>query len=141
MADPVGNTVQLTALDAKVDELIVKWSEVHPIPEGWFGRFRGKVKTSYTKITRFLIDCLDELIVIVEDLIDLGPDKKATVLCAINKIYDAIVAKSLPIWLVPFSPMIKRFVINIAISAAIDFIVLKYTLGTWKPNTTNTVVS
>ena len=122
-------------MDAKVEQLIARWAEENPVSGGWFSRFKTRVKVSFSKITRFLMDSLDELIVIVENLVDLGPDKKATVLNAIAKLYDAIVATSLPVWLRPFSPMIKKFVIDVAISSAIDFIVGKYRSGSWnKPS-------
>jgi len=131
--DPVGNTVTLSAMDAKVDELMTKWTEQNPAPEGWFGKIKNAVKASYSKITRFLIDSVDELVLIVEGLVDLGPDKKATVLAAVEKLYDAIVAKSLPTWAKPFSPIIRKFVINVLVSSTIDFIVGKYKEGAWKP--------
>lgn len=138
--DPVGSAVQLEAMSVKVNEIITKWETENPLPEGWFNKIKTKVKVSYAKITRFLIDSLDELILIVEGLVDLGPDKKATVLVAIAAIYDAIVAKSLPVWAKPLNPVIRQFVIMVMVSSAIDFIVGKYRNGEWnKPE--NTVVS
>ncbi len=139
--NPVGQPVQLTAMDAKVNELIVKWETENPLPEGWFSKFKTKAKTRYTKVTRFLIESLDELIIVVENLLDLGPDKKATVLLAIGTIYDAIIAKSLPVWLRPFNMMIRAFVISVVISTTIDFIVSKYSSGNWSKNTENPVIS
>ena len=81
---------------------------------------------------QFLMDSLDEMILHVDKTVDIGPDKKATVLAAAAMLYDLVVKDILPLWLSPFSGSIRVIVIYTIVSLAIDFIVSKYHNKIWK---------
>jgi hypothetical protein len=90
---------------------------------------QAKISTA----TKFLLKCLDDLIGYVDQIVDTsGPDKKATVLLAIAQIYDYIIKEAMPIWLKPFASVVRTYIINSLISAAIDWIVEKYRHGDWR---------
>lgn len=134
-ANPIGQVVQVQAVEEKVNNLLEQWKTENPTPISWWDKVKNTVRISYSKVIKFLIYSLDELILIVDDVIDFGPDKKATVLAAIAILYDRIIAVSMPVWLKPFNSVIKSFVIMVIISSTIDFIVEKYRNGTWKIQT------
>ena len=129
--NPVGNPQQIDALELKVNEFLNIWKAENPIKKGFFS-ILFNVKVSMNKVTAFLINSLDEFVQLVDDKIDNGADKKATVMVYIEKLYDEIVTMSLPIFLKPFSLPIKRFVIMVIVSGAIDFVVTKYRDGSWR---------
>lgn len=130
--NPVGNFQMLDRVEGYLDNLIAKWKLENP-PSSWW-RVWSKAKIGFVTITAFLINGLDELIQIVEDAVDVsGPDKKATVIKAITRVYDFVIKEAMPMWLRPFSPAIKNFIINVVISYAVDFIVEKYNNGNWLP--------
>jgi|TARA_Y100000034_G_scaffold86053_1_gene103154 hypothetical protein len=129
--NPVGNPIQVNELESKVNELLNAWKTENPIKKGWFG-FLSNVKVSFNKICAFLINSLDEFIQLVDDKLGDGADKKATVMVYVEKLYDEIVTLSLPIFLKPFNIPIKRFVIMVIVSGAIDFVVAKYRDGSWR---------
>jgi len=79
-----------------------------------------------------LINSLDEFVQLVDTELGDGADKKATVMVYVEKLYDEIVTLSLPFFLKPFSLPIKRFVIMVIVSGAIDFVVAKYRDGSWR---------
>jgi hypothetical protein len=83
--------------------------------------------------TNFLLRSLDDLIAYVDQIIDLGPDKKATVMEAVSRLYDLVVREALPIWLSPVASRMKILVLEEVISPAIDWIVAKYRAGVWEP--------
>lgn len=98
-------------------------------------------RISLTRVTNFLLGTIDDLIAYVDDVIDNGPDKKATVLNAIDNLYDYVVREALPIWLKPFSSVIKKYIINEIVSPAIDWIVQKYRNGDWRKKTATELVA
>jgi hypothetical protein len=118
----------LQKLETRVESLRQKWDAENPPGSVWWSIHR----TRLMKATSFLIGSLDGLIQFVEDLIPDGLDKKETVMAVTGKLFDYIVATAFPIWLKPFSGVIKKVIINIIISNAIDFIVGKYNEGAWK---------
>jgi hypothetical protein len=75
---------------------------------------------------------MDEFVQLIDDQLIDSADKKATVMVYVEKLYDEIVTLSLPIFLKPFSMPIKRFVIMVVVSGAIDFVVTKYRDGSWR---------
>lgn len=129
--NPIGSPQQVAALELKVSDLLNIWKAENPVRKGFFSLLFN-VKVSFNKITAFLINSLDDFIQIVDDQIGDGADKKATVMVYVEKLYDEIVTMSLPIFLKPFSLPIKRFVIMVVVSGAIDFIVAKYRDGSWR---------
>tara|TARA_Y100000034_G_scaffold134066_1_gene201503 strand:+ start:9594 stop:10142 length:549 start_codon:yes stop_codon:yes gene_type:complete len=125
--NPVGEVKFIDQIEEYLNGLLEQWRIENP-PTSWW-RLWSKAKIGFVKITAFLLNAIDELIQLSEDLVDLGPDKKATVMDAISRLYDWIVKEALPIWLKPWSPAIKNFIINVVISYAIDWIVGKYNTG------------
>lgn len=117
----------LNKLEDYLNDLKARWDSEGVTEKGWLFTAR----TRLVKGVAFLINCLDELIQFVEDLIPEGKDKKAAVISVLEKLYDYTVAQAFPIWLMPFAPAIKKIVINIVISVAIDFVVGKYNAGIW----------
>jgi len=111
-----------------VDSFALKWKEKNQNNKSWW-----TLKQRYLiEATKFLVDSLDELINFVEGMIADGKDKKAVVIMITGKLFDYIVVQSFPIWLKPFSGIIKSIVISVIISQMIDFIVSKYNEGIWK---------
>jgi len=129
--NPVGNPQQVNALELKVNELLNVWKSENPVKKGFFNVLFN-VKVSFNKVTAFLINSLDEFVQLVDTELGDGADKKATVMVYVEKLYDEIVTLSLPFFLKPFSLPIKRFVIMVIVSGAIDFVVAKYRDGSWR---------
>ncbi len=130
--NPVGEVKIIDQMEEFLNGLLEKWLEENP-PTPWW-RVWSKAKIGFVKITAFLLNGIDELIKLAESLIESGPDKKATVMDAISRLYDLIIREAIPIWLKPFSPAIKNFIINVVISYAIDWIVEKYNNGAFVIN-------
>ncbi len=121
---------KLKIIDKKVSNLAEEWdANLNEIASRW--KFWNRRQADLSKATAFLIDSLDQLIALVEDAIDEGAHKKATVLFYFNQIYNYIVEDSMPFYLKAFSGSIKYAVINIWAYAAIDWMVKKYNLRGW----------
>jgi len=130
--DPVGTVVNVPAIQAQLEQFIQQWQAEHPSTGGIRIKFRGIVDI-YPEIFQFLLNAVDVFIVLIEKEMPqlAGADKKATVLNAAGFLYDALIANSLPIWLRPFNGQIKALLIDVVLSAIIDFIVSKYNVGSW----------
>jgi len=130
-ANPVGTAYVDENIDNFVSIMSAEWDAAKEgIP--WWAFWR---RISFTRVTTFLLGTLDELIAYVDDTLDAGPDKKATVLDAIDRLYTYVVAEALPIWLKPFAGIIKNYIVNEVMSPAIDWIVDKYRNGDWRKKT------
>ena len=116
----------LGQLDGFVDALQRQWDEKRA-GAGWLWVNRGRLVDG----TRFVLASLDQMIQWVEDIIPSGVDKKAAVMMMAGKLFDYVVAPAFPIWLKPATPLIRELVVNILVSAVIDFIVSKYHTGIW----------
>lgn len=125
-ANPVGNA-QVEYIQDKVDEVINRWLEDYPQAKSWW----NTVSVGWVEVVNFLMRAVDYFIKSIDKLMDNGPDKKATVMAAIEEVYDYIVPSVTPIWLKPFSGYIKRFIFNTLINTAIDYFVEKYRSGEW----------
>jgi len=134
--NPAGNAYNLPQLDVQILAAMDAWEENaalnHKITSWW-----QKRKAFLSQAVMFLISYIDKFVQVVDNLLENGPDKKATVLAAISTLYDYIIKESMPIFLKPFNPIIKRFVIYIVISGSIDFIVDKYRNGLWSKENTD----
>ena len=129
--NPVGDVHWVDAIDDKVHELYEKWLTEYPeMP--WYKKWFTWIKPSIYRVTMFLIDSLDELIHTVDDIIENGPDKKATVLAAIDHLYDIVGREAVPFLLRPFATKIKNFIVYTLVAVAIDWIVDKYRNGEWR---------
>lgn len=132
---PVGEIKSTNEVQEFVDVMSKEWDEGKVTTnQSFWKNWLGFSKTSMVNVTKFLIYCLDGLIILVDKLIDGGPDKKATVLFAIANLYDHIAKDALPFLAKPWAGGIKAFIVYTVISLAIDFIVSKYKEGTWRPN-------
>lgn len=127
--DPVGRDMHVLAI--KTEEIIARFDEENKSDVPWW-KCWAKVRVGYIQVTSYILNTLDEYILEMEKFNDMsGPDKKATVMAAIEKIYDHIIKEALPFWLKPFNPAIKKVIVHIIISYAIDWIVEKYHGGLW----------
>jgi hypothetical protein len=126
---PVGEVKKIDKVNEFVVELNKEWDAVKP-KSGFLGKITGNIQL--VNVSKFLMFAVDALIVLVENLITSGADKKATVLDAMASVYDFVTKNSLPLWLIPFAGGIKTFVIYTVISLFIDYTISKYKNGSWK---------
>ena len=126
-ANPVGEPHRIEEIENKVQFYCRLWDARHETRSMWIP------KVSMSAVTNFLLMALDDFVLVLSTVVISGPDKKATVLDAVSRLYDYTVAEALPIWLVPFAGVIKQYIIYILVSNAIDWIVAKYRNGSWKP--------
>ena len=117
----------LQNLEDYLNDLKTRWDSEGVTDKGWLFMARTRI----VKGTAFIINCLNELIQFVEDLIPDGKDKKAAVMSVLEKLFDHVIYEAFPIWLKPFAPAIKKIVLDVIIGVAIDFIVGKYNAGIW----------
>lgn len=94
-------------------------------------------RVSLSSLTNFLMVALDDLVIAVGSYVISGPDKKATVLDAIDRLYDYTVREALPIWIRPFAGPVKNYIVYVLISNAIDWMVAKYQSGNWRRDETS----
>jgi len=134
IVNPVGKAQNLDVIENKLAALASQWDEERAAEEtaSWWEVWKWGRKVSLFKVTKFLIVSLDELIHAVDDIIEKGPDKKATVLNAIDKLYEYVIKEAMPIYLKPFAGKVKDYIVNTLVSTAIDWIVSKYRDGAWR---------
>jgi len=118
-SNPIGTVHDIDELEVKLVKYEKIWDRVKP-QKSWYP------KVDFSKITSFLLFALDEFISTLNNVAIPGPDKKATVLNAIERLYEYTVREVLPIWLMPFAGVIKNYLIYTLASTAIDWIVSKY---------------
>jgi len=132
VANPIGEVKIDEAIENFVKVMSAEWDADKESSPWW------KVWESHSmiRVTGFLLKSLDELIAYVDQIVDMhGADKKATVLRAVEMIYDYIIREALPIWLRPIAGKVKSLIILEVISPAIDWMVDKYRNGEWRqPN-------
>ena len=124
---PVGKAVVDSGIENYVLSMATKWDENKKQSKWW----QVWKKISFIPITNFLLARMDDLVSYVDGLVASGIDKKATLLAALTRIYDKIIYEAMPVWMKPFSPLIRAIVIGQIIPAAIDFFVSKYREGSW----------
>lgn len=124
-ADPVGVSHKVESVESMLEGLKRAWDAGESKRSFWKGG------ASLSKVTGFLLYALDGLVNAVSECVLTGPDKKATVLDAIDRLYDYTVREALPIWLRPFAGPIKAYIIHVLVSSAIDWVVAKYRSGSW----------
>jgi hypothetical protein len=93
-----------------------------------------KIKTkdsSIKKVIFFILGALDESINFVESYLENGEEKKEVVLYVMATLFDNIILKSFPFYILPFTNLIRVFLIKIVFSVVIDFIVEKYNQNIW----------
>lgn len=131
-ANPVGE-IQVEAAEAAIENyvsvLAYEW-EKSKIDAPWWKFWQ---RLSMVRVTDFMLGSLEDMISFVDQITDIGPDKKATVMTIMGRIYDIIVKDALPVWLTPFAKSIKSLIMEEVISPVIDWMVTKYREGAWKP--------
>ena len=127
----LGQVQEIPQVNDAVMSLVAKWDLTSESVQTSWWRI-GTASVNFKNAAKFLLDCVDELVALVEAYIQSGKDKKATVLFAVALLYDYIVAQALPVYLKPFAGKIKNFIIGVLVSELIDFIVSKYRAGAWK---------
>jgi hypothetical protein len=130
-ANPIGEVKNLADIDDYVNSVIEEWKAEYVLEDASWWQWWKKTSAGFAEITAYILNGLDSMIKFVDNIIESGPDKKATVMASVEKIYDFIVTNALPLWLRPWNPAIKAFIFNIIISYTIDFIVDKYNNGIW----------
>lgn len=124
-ADEIQNVLE--KLEDYISDLQKRWDQENVEKKSWW-----KLNTKYLiSSTLFLINALDEIIVFVEGLIPDGQQKKETTLKIVSKLFDYVVAAAFPLWLSPFSHIIKKIIIDVIIDSLINYIVSKYNNGSW----------
>jgi hypothetical protein len=132
-SNPIGIIQNIPELEQKIKNLMQEWDDkIKVVSAGWLYYFGAKGKVTLSLVTSFLLFALDELITAANEVLISGPDKKATVLSGLDKLYEYVIKEALPIWLRPFASAVKQYVIYSLASYAIDYIVLKYKNGNWK---------
>ena len=131
--NPVGEVKEIKEIENLVNALAVTWDEKKESTEkkSWW-MFWKSSKLGLVAVTNFLLVALDNLVNHIDDKLENGPDKKATVLASIDRLYDYVIKEAMPLWLKPLSPSIKNLIINVVLSSAIDFVVDKYRNGNWR---------
>jgi hypothetical protein len=124
-ADPVGEAHEVEAVELMLEGLKKAWDEQKSKRSFWGGR------VNFSKVTSFLLYSLDGVVNAVNEAVLTGPDKKATVLAALERLYDYTVREALPIWMRPLAGPVKAYIIHVLISNAIDWMVAKYKSGSW----------
>lgn len=89
-------------------------------------------KKTVTEGSKFLLNSIDDSVNFVEDFSLDGKTKKQIVLYIVATLFDEIIAKNLPFYLIPFNKLIRIFILKVIIDTSIDFIVQKYKTGSWK---------
>lgn len=132
-ADPVGQVHVVDSVEVMLEDLKKHWDDSRS------GRSFWRSGVSLSKVTSFLMYALDGLVNAVNEAVITGPDKKATVLDALDRLYEYTVREALPFWLRPVASPIKSYVIYVLVSNAIDWMVFKYRQGSWSAAPKNPV--
>ena len=139
-ANPVGEIKIDEAIDTYVKIMAAEWDKGKKKVAWW--KVWTKTKLEFNHVTDFLLEALDELIAYVDEWVDIhGADKKATVLAAVDTLYDYVIREAMPIWMKPLAGPIKNYIINGMVSPAIDWIVNKYRNGEWRKPTQKELVA
>lgn len=132
-SNPIGNAQDIPEFNDKIQDLSQKWDQnLKYSSENWMISWGIKSRATLSLATGFLLGALDELIITVDLLLENGPDKKATVLSGLDRLYEYVMKEALPIWLRPFASVVKNYIIYSLASFAIDYIVSKYKDGNWR---------
>lgn len=124
-ADPVGNAYRLEDLERKVVRYADAWRTQRERRSLWSS-------SDFSKATAFILYALDDFILTVMAVAISGPDKKATVIDAVGRLYDFTAAEVLPVWLRPFAAPIRQYVIHVLVNVTIDWVVSKYKDADWR---------
>ena len=130
VTNEIGKVIVDSGLETYVANMLKTWIAAKTASSSWF----SSAKADFVAVTNFLLTATDDVVNYVEALPASGPDKKATVIDTVTKLYDKVVPEALPIWLKPFSGIIRDIIIGQVLPAVVDFVASKLT-------TTNPVVN
>jgi hypothetical protein len=105
---------------------IQRWHAEYP-QDGGLAILTGKVPLR--DVIKFLIESADEFVVMVGGMVGTTSDVQNIVLNLLNKLYDTIIIGILPIWIKPFSSLIKYVIVDILLSNLIDYLINQYATG------------
>jgi hypothetical protein len=123
-ANPVGEPHRIEEVEKRLQFYKDLWDSQK-------SRSFWRPRVSLSGLTNFLMAALDDMVIAVGAYILSGPDKKATVLDAIDRLYDYTVREALPFWVRPFAAPVKNYIVYVLASNAIDWMVAKYQSGSW----------
>jgi hypothetical protein len=123
-ANPIGVVHKISCVEERVQFYISAWRSREKKRSIWGS-------SEFSKATSFILYALDDFIIAAMTVVISGPDKKATVLDAVSRLYDFTAEEVLPIWMKPIAVPIKQYVIHVLVSVAIDWIVSKYNNSEW----------
>ena len=127
----IGSIIVDPNIDKYVMSMVAEWQATKTTSPWW----KVWKRVSFVSVTNFLLTSLADLIVYLDGTDASGVDKKATVLKAIEVLYDAIIVDAMPIYLKPFAALIRNIIINQVLSPTLDWLVDKYHNGSWGSNT------
>jgi hypothetical protein len=128
--DPVGQAMDLQVIKDYITGIVASWKNTIATQPWWKFWAGLDLKTA----TGFFIVSVDNLIAIVEKQLELGSDKKATVLAALDQLYGTMVLGSAPVFLKPVLMILRNYIIYTLCSMLIDWTVSKYNDGAWRQN-------
>jgi hypothetical protein len=129
-ANPVGAAKRVNEIETRLNFYRSLWDSQNNKRSFW------SPKISLSRVTNFLMVALDDFVVTAATVVIAGPDKKATVLDAVDRLYDYTVREAMPIWMRPIATPVKQYIIYVLVSNAIDWMVAKYKNGSWKDTET-----
>lgn len=132
MNNPIGEVKFLPEIEKMVNSLATDWKDKVLAETGelkWWQFWRSGASLHTAAV--YVIGSVDKLVDCVEGVISGGSNKKATVMYAVGLLYDYVVKECMPIYLKPFAGKLKKFVIDVIVSNAVDWMVSKYRAGAW----------
>lgn len=130
--NPIGSIHKLDQIEEKISDLCSLWDATNKKPDNWLTKYGLKSKLNLILVTNFLLGALDELVSTIDLLLESGPDKKATVLNGLDRLYEYIIKEGLPLWARPFAAPLKNYIIYTLASGTIDWMIEKYRNGSWR---------
>lgn len=124
-ANPVGVVHRMAEIEEKLSKYCGIWNEYKS--KSFWGS-----KSSRSRLTHLMLVALDDFVMTVAVVSIPGPDKKATVLDAVDRLYEYTAREALPIWARPLAEPVKHYIVYVLASYAIDWIVEKYKAGKWR---------
>lgn len=118
--------IQDVRIDNMTQEMKNEWDKEKKNISWW-------KKVNLNKILKFILHCLDYIIVCLFEYDVPGENKKHTAIAIIDKIISYIIESVFPFWLRPFTKPIKYIILKFVVWSLIDFLVSRYK-ESWKIN-------
>lgn len=116
----IGKIITDSGIDDYVKKMADLWQSAKKVQT--HSAFWSTNKVSFVAVTNFLLIAIKDIVNYVESLPASGADKKATVVNSIAKLYDTVIVDVMPIWLKPFSGMIRSIIVGEVAPAVVDFV-------------------